>query len=292
MEDIRIVNPSKHDGGQDFSPPRLRAELSASAYAPGKREQVERAWLADIRFYVINFMLGERPLAATQFWNYQPNLIAAYVGQCLLHLRADDHRLIISPYSGPDYARRILGRKRWLTAQQALYFDQVLSGRALDLAWLTYKSDDDQWGTMLIEPPLEAVTQIAEEFFGYGFEGYLIRQSTGVSLVQLIPPVTPGRVRFKTDISWQRTLRRHLDLASVYFEEWSEESAVRLWTVSMSREEIARRLRLDEINSMLAQVELPPRSAAAGTVSGSGPRRRSARGRGRGLVRPGPAGAG
>lgn len=255
-----INNLSKHAGEPDFSQsPRLHAVLSDTTYRRDKRHRVERTWLADVRFYVIYFMVGERPLAATPYWNYQPNLIAPFVGQCLLYLRANDHRLIISPYSGPDYPRRLHGRKRWLTAQQALYFDYVLSEQALDLAWLTYQSEDSQQGTMLIEPPLESVPQITQEFFGYGFEGYLIKKDTKVSLVELLPPVTPGHVRFKTDISWQRALRRHLDLASIYFEDWSEECAVRLWTVSMSQEEIVQRLRLDELNSLLHQVELPRR---------------------------------
>ena len=242
----------------------MHAVLYDSVYAHGKRQHLnKRAWLADISFYVIDFMLGERSLAATPYWNHQPNLIAPYVGQCLLNLRANDHRLIISPYSGPDHARRIRRRKRWLNAQQALYFDYVLSGGAIDVAWLTYQADDTQMGAILVEPPVEAVSQVVQEFFEWhSFEGYLIRQDSDASLVELLPPITRGHIASEKDISWKRALRRHLDLASIYFEEWADACALRLWTVSMSREEIVRRLRLDEINSMLSHVELPTITAA------------------------------
>jgi hypothetical protein len=89
------------------------------------------AW--DASTVSLRFLFGERRLEVTKFGRQGPQLIGPVIGWALLNLAGHD-RLILSPESGPDHLRKINGRDVFLSAQQAVYLDYVLTGRSKDHA--------------------------------------------------------------------------------------------------------------------------------------------------------------
>ena len=219
-------------------------------------------WMSHVRLYTAIFWLRDKPLAATPYWRTAPQVIAPFLSKSLLSLRGHNNRLLLSPTdSSLDYRRRVGGRPRYLTAQEAVYFDYVLTGKCKDFIGVFGVNRTarwvPRWARILVEVEDAAVPAIMQEFFEWqhAMEGYVV-PDRGVTLKQLIS-LQP----------WQ--LRRHvrlLDRVLVYFEEWADGSGLRFWTTKLQLDELASAIDIAELNRGLAN--LAPSAGRSGAIVG------------------------
>ncbi|OLB16156.1 MAG: hypothetical protein AUH10_00095 [Gammaproteobacteria bacterium 13_2_20CM_66_19] len=195
----------------------------------------------------LQFWLGERPLSVTSFWRQGPLLIRPAIATAVLNLAAND-RLILSPYSAPDHHRTINGRDISLSAQQVIYLDYVLTGRTRDHALLDRNWRGHSLSRIAVELSAQESFEVISTWFDtYSFRGFVTPLASPVDLEVLadiqMEPVEPfDPVRLPEGVSW--------------FEDADDGCALRIHSAAWTVDEIERRLRLPELDAVLAKVPL------------------------------------
>ncbi len=203
--------------------------------------------LAGVALYKVEFLLDETPLSGTPLWARAPRLIAPAVAHCLMNLRGKDDRLILSVRSGPDYPRSVGRQEVVLRAEEAIYLDYVIPEKISTFWWLTHRFEGVHYSELLFEPSDNLLHSIVQTYWDWhSFRGYVM-PSQALGKIQ-------GWVASRNKGSWKARRAQELEHSWLFFEDWADACAIRLWTKHLTEDEVRSRLRLAEINERLARV--------------------------------------
>jgi len=208
------------------------------------------------RLYDVEFLVDGTRVSATPLWSEPAKYLGDIIAQLLRNLAADGERLVVSVRSEPRYSGQVAGRRLELTAQQSLYLDYILGNSSVRFAWLTRSEGEYEEGTILMECRHDQIGDLVTRYWDWhAFAGFAVRRDH----------VDVSRwLRFEPGSREVAPLGPILDVASCYFEDWSDGNAVRIWTKHLTQRELEERLRLEELRRPPPDMAAPPTSAEAG----------------------------
>jgi hypothetical protein len=252
------------------SPQQMIARAVVSPYWENGRRASLSGRLAGTTLVELQFLLDGRPLSGTPSWAEAPSLIAPAIAGCLRNLRRKSEAIVLSVRGFPSHRRRVNGRTIELPSEAEIYLDYVLARRIENYQWITRSDQDSIRSELICEVPGQWLAGVIRAHWEWhSISGYLLPRRD-------VPRALDWPVQFRS-ANWKRRRAEELAIASVFFEDWADGTALRLWSKVVDEPTLRARMILPRVNRPLRRVSLRSDNRATPKGVQRGKERRGAR---------------
>lgn len=201
---------------------------------------------ANVAVAEVEFVTGDgRPFGASEHW-FRLDKVVGAIATCLAGLPREGERLVVSLSAAIGQDEVLIGHQQVnLRPQDSAYLRFALSHETGAYAFLAYGDEDNRVSELIVETEREWLDEIVSLGWGWhSFRGYLMQGPDADLLRDLV-----GR----RDAELRR--RRELERAICVFEDWADGTALRISSLRLSEPQLAARINIKSIQSVLDQID-------------------------------------